>query len=96
MKDCSLPELEVSVLVHWIFADVLNPAGASATCDTVKSPKLSLCDTYHLSNVNSLSEDEENPMSDIYTFSDEGTEVSLRYDLSQPLINFYKQNWFKR
>ena len=42
---------------------------------------------------NSLSEDEENPMSDIYTFSDEGTEVSLRYDLSQPLINFYKQNY---
>ena len=42
---------------------------------------------------NSLSEDEENPMSDIYTFSDEGTEISLRYDLSQPLINFYKQNY---
>ena len=42
---------------------------------------------------NSLSEDEENPMSDIYTFSEEGTEVSLRYDLSQPLINFYKQNY---
>ncbi len=42
---------------------------------------------------NSLSEDEENPMSDIYTFSDEGNEVSLRYDLSQPLINFYKQNY---
>ena len=42
---------------------------------------------------NSLSEDEENPMSDIYTFSDDGAEVSLRYDLSQPLINFYKQNY---
>ena len=42
---------------------------------------------------NSLSEDEKNPMSDIYTFSEEGTEVSLRYDLSQPLINFYKQNY---
>ena len=42
---------------------------------------------------NSLSEDEENPMSDIYTFNDDGTEVSLRYDLSQPLINFYKQNY---
>ena len=42
---------------------------------------------------NSLSEDEKNPMSDIYTFSDEGSEVSLRYDLSQPLINFYKQNY---
>ena len=48
-----------------------------------------------LSNIigNSLSEDEENPMSDIYTFNDDGTEVSLRYDLSQPLINFYKQNY---
>ena len=42
---------------------------------------------------NSLSEDEENPMSDIYTFNEDGTEVSLRYDLSQPLINFYKQNY---
>tara|TARA_B100000900_G_scaffold310299_1_gene269054 strand:+ start:62 stop:1453 length:1392 start_codon:yes stop_codon:yes gene_type:complete len=42
---------------------------------------------------NSLSEDEENPMSDIYTFSDDGIDVSLRYDLSQPLINFYKQNY---
>jgi len=42
---------------------------------------------------NSLSEDEKNPMSDIYTFNDDGTEVSLRYDLSQPLINFYKQNY---
>ncbi len=42
---------------------------------------------------NSLSEDEQNPMSDIYTFSDDGTDVSLRYDLSQPLINFYKQNY---
>ena len=48
-----------------------------------------------LSNIigNSLSEDEENPMSDIYTFNEDGTEVSLRYDLSQPLINFYKQNY---
>ena len=42
---------------------------------------------------NSLSEDEENPLSDIYTFSDDGIDVSLRYDLSQPLINFYKQNY---
>ena len=42
---------------------------------------------------NSLSEDEENPMSDIYTFTDDGIDVSLRYDLSQPLINFYKQNY---
>ena len=37
---------------------------------------------------NSLSEDEENPMSDIYTFTDDGKDISLRYDLSQPLINF--------
>ena len=42
---------------------------------------------------NSLSEDEKNPMSDIYTFTDDGIDVSLRYDLSQPLINFYKQNY---
>ena len=42
---------------------------------------------------NSLSDDEENPMSDIYTFTDDGKDISLRYDLSQPLINFYKQNY---
>ncbi len=42
---------------------------------------------------NSLSDDDENPMSDIYTYNDDGTDVSLRYDLSQPLINFYKQNY---
>ena len=42
---------------------------------------------------NSLSEDEENPMSDIYTFSDDGTDISLRYDLSQGFLNFYKQNY---
>jgi len=42
---------------------------------------------------NSLSDDDENPMSDVYTYNDDGTDVSLRYDLSQPLINFYKQNY---
>ena len=42
---------------------------------------------------NTLSEDEENPMSDIYAYSDDGTNVSLRYDLSQGFLNFYKQNY---
>ena len=42
---------------------------------------------------NSLSDDDENPMSDIYTYNDDKIDVSLRYDLSQPLINFYKQNY---
>ena len=42
---------------------------------------------------NSLSDDEENPMSDIYTYSDDGIDVSLRYDLSQGFLNFYKQNY---
>ena len=42
---------------------------------------------------NTLSEDEENPMSGIYTFSDDGTDISLRYDLSQGFLNFYKQNY---
>ena len=42
---------------------------------------------------NSLSEDQENLMSDIYTFTDDEKDISLRYDLSQPLINFYKQNY---
>ena len=42
---------------------------------------------------NTLSEDEENPMSDVYTFSDDGMDVSLRYDLSQGFLNFYKKNY---
>ena len=42
---------------------------------------------------NSLSEDEENPMSDIFTYNENKTDISLRYDLSQTCINFYKQNY---
>ena len=30
---------------------------------------------------NSLAEDEQNLMSDIYTFSEDGTDISLIYDL---------------
>ena len=32
-------------------------------------------------------------MSDTYTFSDDGMDVSLRYDLSQPLLDFSRQNY---
>jgi len=42
---------------------------------------------------NSLAEDEENPMADIFTFDENGTDVSLRYDLSQGFIRFYSQNY---
>ena len=42
---------------------------------------------------NSLAEDDENPMSDIYSFDDDGTSLSLRYDLSVPLARFYSQNY---
>ena len=42
---------------------------------------------------NSLAEDEENPMSDIYTFDDDGTDISLIYDLSVPLARFYSSNY---
>ena len=42
---------------------------------------------------NSLAEDEQNPMSDIYTFDDDGTDISLIYDLSVPLARFYSQNY---
>ena len=44
---------------------------------------------------NSLAEDEENPMSDIYTFNDDGTDISLIYDLSVPLARFYSSNYMK-
>ena len=42
---------------------------------------------------NSLAEDEQNLMSDIYTFSDDGADISLIYDLSMPLARFYSQNY---
>ena len=42
---------------------------------------------------NALAEDNENPMSDIYTFNDDGVDLSLRYDLSVPLARFYSQNY---
>ena len=42
---------------------------------------------------NALSEDDENPMSDIFTYDENGTSISLRYDLSQTALNFFKQNY---
>ena len=42
---------------------------------------------------NSLAEDEENPMANIFTFDDSGTDTSLRYDLSQGCIRYYSQNF---
>jgi len=42
---------------------------------------------------NSLSEDESNPMSDVFTFDEDGEKISLRYDLSLPLSRFYAQNY---
>ena len=42
---------------------------------------------------NSLAEDDENPMADIFTFDDSGTDISLRYDLSQGCIRYYSQNY---
>ena len=43
---------------------------------------------------NSLAEDEDNPMADIYSFNEDGRDISLRYDLSMPLARFYSQNYF--
>ena len=42
---------------------------------------------------NSLAEDDENPMADIFKFDDSGTDISLRYDLSQGCIRYYSQNY---
>ena len=44
---------------------------------------------------NSLAEDDENPMADIFTFDDTGTDISLRYDLSQGCIRYYSQNYLE-
>ena len=39
-----------------------------------------------------LSEDQENPMSDVFTFKDGEKNITLRYDLSSPLARFVAQN----
>ena len=39
-----------------------------------------------------LAEDEDNPMSDIFSFEDRDKKISLKYDLSSPLARFYAQN----
>ena len=44
---------------------------------------------------NSLAEDDENPMADIFKFDDSGTDISLRYDLSQGCIRYYSQNYLE-
>ncbi len=38
-----------------------------------------------------LAEDEDNPMSDIFTYDDRDKRISLKYDLSSPLARFYAQ-----
>ena len=38
-----------------------------------------------------LAEDEDNPMSDIFTYDDRDNRISLKYDLSSPLARFYAQ-----
>ena len=44
---------------------------------------------------NSLSDDDENPMADIFSFNEDGADISLRYDLSQGCIRFYSQNYLE-
>jgi histidyl-tRNA synthetase len=39
-----------------------------------------------------LADDEDNPMSDIFSFDDREKRISLRYDLSSPLARFVAQN----
>ena len=39
-----------------------------------------------------LTEDEANPMSDVFSFEDGDKRITLRYDLSSPLARFYAQN----
>ncbi len=38
-----------------------------------------------------LANDEDNPMSDIFTYDDRAKSISLKYDLSSPLARFYAQ-----
>ena len=39
-----------------------------------------------------LAEDEDNPMSDVFSFKDGDKNITLRYDLSSPLARFVAQN----
>ena len=41
----------------------------------------------------SLADDEDNPMSDVFTFDDSNEKITLRYDLSSPLSRFVAQNY---
>jgi len=40
-----------------------------------------------------LAEDQNNPMSDVFSFKDENEQITLRYDLSSPLSRFVAQNY---
>ncbi len=40
-----------------------------------------------------LTDDEANPMSDVFSFKDDKEEITLRYDLSSPLSRFVAQNY---
>ena len=40
-----------------------------------------------------LAGDEDNPMSDVFTFNDDKDQITLRYDLSSPLSRFVAQNY---
>jgi len=39
-----------------------------------------------------LADDDNNPMSDVFSFKDSDQSITLRYDLSSPLARFYAQN----
>ena len=46
------------------------------------------------SNIGSfIANDEDNPMSDVFSFSDEKESLTLRYDMSAPLARFVAQNY---
>ena len=40
-----------------------------------------------------LADDEDNPLSDVFTFDDSKEKITLRYDLSSPLSRFVAQNY---
>ena len=56
--------------------------------DPLETPSFEISD-----NIGSfLSEDDSNPMSDVFTFNDGEKNITLRYDLSAPLARFFAQN----
>ena len=98
-KDTKRPELNNlidyvravdTVHVHSIDRMARNVNDLISITNTLKDKGVSI--KFHKEGL-LFSADESNPMSDVFTFDEDGEKISLRYDLSLPLSRFYAQNY---